>query len=769
MASRSVPASFNGMACPEAVQIGFTHGPNAAQATVKVTGNLSSIPLGSPGTIQVDNSAFFGFLVNTEYTWGDQSTTLRYVDWRDRMHDVLVFAALNMQEDDGRFYHIMPDKWDEKETSQDWSTQRKTYVTREVEQDDFNTFSNLSPDTIFNLSVGKDNLYSAFNILNWIGKKYQFRMVAEQTALNILKKSFPLNLDWNAGATVAEAVNQVLEKLNMQQVALPSGVLYVSIRGFSESAFANALANGLVNPCLTGSDSPSLGSELSERGRRVKIIGDHNKYEWTYLCQQNWNPAWTWDIAFGGAKLSALLKKYSLTRFSKLKEMPTEYKDFETWTDAENTGEGALTQKRTRNEMTIQEYIDKIVYKAYVVDFTKVVGDLATTKKDVFSGKTYRIDRERAGLQLTEEVNGKTTKVPSDEHGRPSPIGDLSNYSVTDLWDNSQLNSLYPLSRTLVTDSDLQFLVYATNRKIIRGAEHPFSDQHTMVPKNGGVSLDVEEVLRYTDGKNEHRVRLFFNQPQFYVDKKLKEDDPKRIQPDKIAVRISVDREIFQWGQGEKYNGIRVREQRVSVRNLYKAAVNGEEVTVLKENFIENLKKDGSPATGQSGVRADDLAKKIATQALFHQSIVSSGTMDFKDRAGFMPDGLIDSVTVSFSAQTGIEEVLNFSNSWNAREQIYLPIVGKVSTKRKFEDDIIRDRLRDLAKAAMKDKGVAVRNMTVMENGLHEPGALYGTTVAGTAFGARGILAVSHPKAAITKREIKPRTLIPFKKPKTTS
>lgn len=772
MASRSVPATFNGMACPDSCNLGFTHGTAAAQATVKVLGNYSQAPLGTPGTIQVGNSTFNGFLVNTEFTWNDQSTTFRYVDWRDRLHDQLLFAAFNMQEDDGRFYHIFPDDWSnhasedakkkgEDDTSSDlqgndgsddWSTQRKTYVTREVIQTDFASSTKIKSSKIFNRSIGTNRLYTAFDLLNWVGFAYQFQMVAEKSALKIMNQCVPMNMDANQGMQLAEFVNAILEKANMQYTALPTGVLYVTIRGYSESAFSNALANGFLNPCSTGSDSPSIGQELGERGRRVKVVGDHNKYEWIFLCQQNWNPAWTWNFAYDGAKLSALLKKNSLTRLSKLKEMPEAYRDSQTWSDAENLGEGSLTEKRTRNEMTIQEYLDKIVYKAYVVDFT-TVATINTVISDKYEGKRYKFDPE------------KDTDETVVEEGKEKEI---KKYSYSDKWNDEKINSVYPLSKSLVTDSELQFLCYAASRKIIRGAKDPFSGQFSFVPKNGGASLDVEERLdNVKTGRTTYRVRLFFNQPQFWVRTDLDQFHPNRIEPDRIAVRLSLDREIYQYSQGEQEGGFRVREQRLSVRNLYKAFAMGKEVTVLKENFLKTLKDGGAPTPRQKGIKAEDLARQIATQALFHQSIVKSGTMDFKDRAGFYPDGLIDSVTVTFDPRNGIEEVLNFSNAWNAREQLHIPIQTKFSSKRRFEDDIIKDRIKELAVAAMRDRGLSVRAMTVMEAGLHEAGALYGSPVAGTAFGSRGIVSAT-PPASMPTAGIEPRSLVPIKttKPK---
>ena len=229
---------------------------------------------------------------------------------------------------------------------------------------------------------------------------------------------------------------------------------------------------------------------------------------------------------------------------------------------------------------------------------------------------------------------------------------------------------------------------------------------------------------------------------------------------------MAIDRDIFEYSQGEQFGGFRVREQKLSIKNLYRMWIDNTEHSIMKENFIEKLKKDGSPILGQRDIRAEDMARQIATQFLYHQAITKSGTMDFVDRSGFLPNGLIDDVVVTFNTNAGISEVINFSNTWNAQETLNNPIINRVSTKRSFEDDIHRDRLRELGLAAMKDRALAKKAMTTLELGISEPTDHFSGTDLSATFGKNGIVAINIQTEPLFNRPLRPRTLLPVRTPK---
>jgi hypothetical protein len=708
MGTRSLSATFNGISCPLEIQFGFVHGPSAAVAHIKLAG-LVLPPPGTPGLFFVGAQTFFGFVTNREYDPIEDETSVRMVDWRDRLHDINMRCAINMQESDGRYYHIFP---------QDWQSQIKTYVTRELGQFNFSQFQNIPANAVFTLQVGKNELISAYSFLNWIGNELGINMTADTVAIPYLQQSYPLNLDFNSGnTTIGNAIQSIVQKAGMQFTCYGVNGMHFTIRGIPNNAFSDQLRQGLINVCATGVSSGKIGDELNEQGRRVVVIGDKNRYEYVFACRQNWNPAWTWGMVFGGIELGALLAKNNLTEYSKVGDLPFKYRDAETYAEADAAGKGTLPARKTRNLMTIRDYLDKIAFKAYVVE-ARAVCDFNTVVEDAFSGSWYSID-------------SNNLYIPGASNGLDTFVRQLG-------YDSADSNLRFSLARNLVTDSNLQFLAYATTRNIIRGQDFPFGVQHSLVPRSQGVSLDVEEVMNPQNGRAEYRVRLFFNQPQFWLPPGKPFDDPRSVEPDLVLVRLCLEGDFYMYTQGQQGSSIRVREQTISVRNLYKAFVNNQEQTVLQQNFLRDLEKSGQLITGQ-GVKADQIAQRIATQLLFHEAITISGSMTFEDLTGFVPDGIIDSVSTNYTAEGGASETINFTSGLANDKEINSPIPVKLSRPFRNEEEQARDRLLAIAREAMRDKAVAGKALAVMDAGLHEPGALLGVPVAALSFAKDGI------------------------------
>lgn len=711
MASGALPTTFNGLACPLEINFGYVHGPSAAVAHIKLAG-LVLPPPGTPGSFFIGASTFNGFVTNREYDPIEDETSIRLVDWRDRLHDLHMKSAFNMQESDGRYYHILPP---------DWITQTKTYVTRELEQFNFMDYQNLPAANVFNPTIARNNLFSAFSLLNWIGQQLNIRMTADPFIYPLLQQSYPINLDFNSGSvTVGNAIQSIVQKCGMQFTCFGWNNMHFTLRGMPSSTFSEALSDGFLNLCSLGVSSGKIGDELNEAGRRVVILGDRNKYEYIFICRQNWNPAWTWGMVFAGYDLDALLGKLGLDMKNKVGDMPEAYRDYETYAEADAAGEGELPARKTRNLMTIREYLEKIAFKAYVIE-SRAVANITPTIEDAFVGNYFRFN------PFTFEVGAN--------------LGGFNNFPRHTHWDDPACNFQFPLSKNLITDSNLQFLVYAITRNITRGKDSPVAVQHTFVPRSQGVSLDVEEVVNPSSGRAEYRIRVFFNNPQVFLPPGARPDDPSLYLPDLVAVRLCLEGDQFMYTQGEAGQNIRVREQVATVRNLYRAFLNGREQTVLSMNFLRDLERGGQVVTA-TGVRAEQIAQRIATQLLWHEAITRSGSYTFDDRAGFVPDGIIDSVTVSYSAMEGATETVNFTSGFNNDRDINSPIPVKISRPFRNEEELALDRLRMFRAEAMKDKGLAGKALALMDTGLHEPGALEGLPMEALAYSKGGVATV---------------------------
>lgn len=729
MPSRSLPADFQGAVCPTSMNFGFAHGTSAAVGTVVIPGRV--YPRGGEEvSLRVLNSSFYGSVIGYSYDYQQDQTEIRLVDWRDRLRDVLFFGAFNMQEEDGRFYHIFP--------GESWEKQQRTYINRVMVKEEFWRFQ-LLKGRAFTIGYLDSRLASSATLLQYFATLCNFQLQGDPQVMNILGRTYPPNMDWNTGSYVIDIIQQIVEKSNAQFTCFGKKDMYLTIRGKSENAFINKLANQGVNPCTIGADKLSLGEEINEKGRRVKIVGDRNKHQWTFPCKANWPPAWTFDMAMGGIKLQAILRSKGLTLLDKIKDMPPEFHDTEVWDGAPLDDEADVFEKKSRMDMEIQEYVNTIPFKVYVVDFSHII--LSSSIRN----PTPDIRAEYVPL----DMETLKDKRKMDEEGFPVEPGlekSLKDYPVTVGYDDAEINSLYPPSRSTVTDSNLQSIVYSSTRKIIRGEVDPFSEQKSMVPRRNAGSMNVEEVVGF-QGKVSYRVRVTFGEAQFWRDEKIEDfRDPKKYQPDYVAVTLALDREIYTHEAGEKKNGIRVREQRVSVRNLYKGFLDGKEVFMLRENYIADMAKTGAKVDAR-GIMADDMAKSIATQMLAHENVTKSGSLDFEDRTGMTPDGIIETVSVSFDASSGVRETVSFSNTYSTEPTSLSAPSGVIGQKRKWDDDLVKDALRVASKDALHkralDSGVTAVGVGI---GLIDA---FGNISLVDAFANADIVKIAYPKEVV--------------------
>jgi hypothetical protein len=494
----------------------------------------------------------------------------------------------------------------------------------------------------------------------------------------------------------------------MTFVAGPFGTLNIVLKGFPDYLFFQDFLNGLVTMCPLEGVESSRGQEVNEEGRAVLLIGERNKYQYVMPCRPGWNYSmWNFSFCYNRFELHTKLKDLNLTPFHKLKDMPVAYHDDANWSENDDGfGKGAWSTKSTRNEMSINEYIDKICFHSYVVDCACFLDDfqMIADYKDEGTGKynftatfppstTYDIgaygDLNRYNLMPSGHIYNDTTKKWSNMKSLYTYPWNTIDPSLF-----KDYESLWPVSQKLVTDSNVRAIAFTTNRKLIPGEEYPISEQMFFVPTKD-FNLEIEEKIDDTTNKTIYILRTMFNSPKFILTELESFDDPYFYEPDHILLMVSFDREIYTFSKGDM-SGIKPRMKKHTIKNLHRAFVTGIEKFILAENFQQNLRKAGVP-TPVTPVLAPYIANKIADMLLFHLAVTSTGMITFEDMAGQECDGIIESVNVSFNDESGVTEVVNFSNSVDYNKEILSPYVLRVSKPLKTDSVLNRERLQEIA------------------------------------------------------------------------
>jgi len=688
-AKRVSPKVYSTSECFDSIRFSYVHGPAASIAEVVMPGD-KKVPLGTGLRLQAGSQEWYGFTIDYRYSESSDKTTIQAVDWRDRLHDSYINAAFNMQEGDGAWYHIYP---------VNWKSQLRTYVSRAIEQRELFEVQRAADFVVHILA--KTSLISSWAVLKWLSDNYGFDLVAEPIVEKILRSTYPPGLDWNSGARIIDAITQVCEKSNMQICAVGMRQLKITIKGYSQNPLVNKFIQRAISSCSINGDDASYGMQFHDKGRRVTITGGMNKYEGLFPCIPNWNKNWTWQLCYGGAALGALFEASGFPAGApiRLKDLPKMYHDNETWESSSDLAmAGARRDKKTRNEMLVSEYLDKIVYKAYLIDFSSIV--LGGLEPHEFETRMKYNNWFNSGkLEIPGFANGFWLDTLGEPLDHPNDITE----------DTLLSNSSKPIAESLATDVNVQYIVFATSRKVIQGSEHPFITQRTFTPMNSGVSMEVERVIGAETGEMTYRARLMFSEPQMIYTKEGMQTGsthPKFITHDLPVVRVALLGDIYCHTEGEKFNGPRVREQKLNVPNLAKAYEFGEkgehkELFFLAENFLINIgEKKGFLA--QRGVKADDVAKSIAENYISRIPFQSSGEITFRERTGSQPDGIIENVSVSVGAQ-GMNESVSLGVSPASRRELIPPAVIRMSHKMLDETELNRMNLLEAAKKAWEN------------------------------------------------------------------
>jgi len=631
---------YPGGICPQECNFGRVHGPAAARGSVTFKGAVA-IPVAQQVVIQIGQSVFYGMAVKggiSQSATGGNSTNIGLVDMRDRLHDYNHFAQYNMVSNEGAWWHILP---------ADWRKQRRTFVKKMQTIADFKEEQKLPDLSLDNLKDCPPML-SAMSILQDLAKRYGFDLSYDGAVEKKLRKSYPENCDFNRGVKVSDCIESVLSRFNMRWTAWGDLVVHVTESGVPSTPFESAILSGNINLCNYNSYQDSeLGSDLNERGRRVKIVGGRDQHEWWYPCLPDWNyEKWTWDICNDtGYQFAALLGSLNLTRLSLMREMPLDWQD-------ERKFNG-----KPRNDMTIADYVESVCFKVYRADSkTECIEGAVAAVQETFASVIDADPDAPAGYWL---FPGDYDAWLANRMAKP----------------DSAIDFIYPVSQNLGTDTTLRHYVKSHSRKIQVKGERDVNDL-----MNGafaylleGTSLEIEEYIttdKNPDGSpidhhcNElYKVRVIFSEKCYSgtsreeVSEGGKKVTAIEVKPGHVYLRVSTDRDIYLYTMGDSPTAPRVRELIRDFQDLKKTFVDGVEQPMLCRNFIE--------AGFINAVLPDEIAKEVAAGALNHEFISTAGHITFRTNAGFMPSGIVESVNVTFSAQQGVREQVNFTNQYN--------------------------------------------------------------------------------------------------------
>jgi hypothetical protein len=134
--------------------------------------------------------------------------------------------------------------------------------------------------------------------------------------------------------------------------------------------------------------------------------------------------------------------------------------------------------------------------------------------------------------------------------------------------------------------------------------------------------------------------------------------------------------------------------------DLKKNFIDGTEFPMIVQNYV-----------GQgflNSVYPDTIAELTATRALNHEMLLNAGFITFRNSAGSVPSGIIESVNVTFNATTGVNETINFTNVFNDnRIASYFPMpnvrrvdIGDSKAQRLANAKLARNALKEFNAAA---------------------------------------------------------------------
>jgi hypothetical protein len=705
--SRTHALIFPGAVCPQEASFGRVHGTSPATGKIQFKGTVL-VPIAQPMTIQIGQSVFYGLALKGEIQNsidGGNNVTFNLVDLRDRLHDQNHAAQYNMMDETGTWWHILPINW---------QLQIATFIHDLEEVEDYST-SQTVPNYNLNLLAACPPAFSLRTLMEWFAILYNFTFSWTESAGEKMDVHYPENLDFNIPTKVIDCIDAMLTRSNLQFTAWGDLHLHITDKGIPDNPFEEELLAGTIDLCsLIGYMNASIGSELNTKGRRIAVVGGRNQYEFWYPCGPDWNGNFDYFMVNPfSPHLAALLTKHQLFADKNLLEdLPEKYHDCRKY------------QGRSRNKMTIQDYIEKICYKAYRVIFNIPLRQVYEDRGNA-EGIILQAEPECEHFQQLDASGGFVDIDPAN-----------FNFPVID---NYKIDSLYPISQKLVSDTNHQFLCKGTSREqYVKGErdDKAFFLDGCFAYLTEGVALEVDEYIlappvdpslvgQFNEERRQalrkektkcpdrrgpesdaclkyYRATLYFEKQRFWGQNPCGFENPLgpggendntpghapsdpeiyNWLPDHIYCLLSIDREIYLYFAGETELTPRVRETIINHHELKRFFSEFREVPMLARNFIEE--------DYISIVYADELANEIALRKLNHEMITTAGHITFRTNAGFMPSGIIDSISITFNARTGTQETINFTNILNDdRVPNFLP--AQVTRGIKSEAELRKD------------------------------------------------------------------------------
>lgn len=695
--SRARVMMYNGAVCPDSLTFGYVHGesPNRGEMTYEED---ASPPLGKPLIIRCGFHVYYGMVVRSVKNYNVSSgnnRSISFVDMRDRLHDVYHYACYNMTDDDKfRIYHIF---------ASDWKTQKRTYinqVTKTIKTRRFNQ-DNRKLDESQSRVTSQVTPFSAKTLLNNLGIVYNFKITATAQAMERLETFYPDNVDFNNGIRVANCISAIIDQLNLQFTCYGDLHVHITMKGVADNEFDRKLLAGTITLCaLPNYESAVIGSELNERGRRVIIVGGRNKYEAWYPCYPAWNLKWNWSLSQFSTLMHALISKNNSTV---LQAMTTLHGDY--------AGSRIIYDGMSSYKMSISQYVQDIPFRVYDIDFSKPL-----KRKDV-SKKQFMVLPD--GKDPTKEGDWEdfvwATNSPKEGlfDFQNDPDGFL-NFEYRQGQYQRVQDSEFPISSILPSSYTEQFQVWGMNRSFEnKGA---FGNE-VLIGKfeqiKEAANLNCTEILYPNSDdmyvRNLFKGRLFFNRKMF----KVEVDGESNViySPDEMYVLLGTDREVFTYDVGDSYTSPRVRPIQKSFPDLFRTFFEDGTEDVLATYNMRTQYVSGSKEK-DANLNVDQVAASIASMALMHEFLSTSGNIVFNSSCGFLPTGIIESVAVSFSAENGIQETTNFTNSVNNEQTpLFRSSDTRANASRKYttgikdatakqaNDPLVKEYLDNLRKA----------------------------------------------------------------------
>lgn len=718
MGSRAIALNFSGMPCPVSFEYGFSHGTNPAVGYVRFDGSVIP-PFGIPLYLQVGNSLFVGYVDKYEIKEdlaGGLSTSVRSVDWRDRLHDKNYFAAWNMQEDNGTFWHLKPENWE---------LNRRTVMQRLPWKQDFDQVQALELNDLVDAWFGV-NLVSSATLLNGFAADHDFEWIADEQTREILEKTYPMNMDFTGGVKIIDAIQQILDQSRMQFSCFGERTMVISIQGIGDSQFINAYLDGMASICQIGATSGGRGREVSTKGRRAIIVGSRNREQFTFPCVPSWNQKFNFEMCFGSFSLANLLKNKAVTLSDKLWQLGDEYFDLTPWRDLAGGNVGA---EETRSFMTIEEYVSDVCFRTYMVDFTNCA-------QNVF---LFTEEPEEQDINGLETVNGHI-----EIENFSLPFSAIKNNEWGFAWKEVVgFATEHAIANHLNTDTDLQFVAYGTVHDFIQGSFRPNEGQRAFAPMKDGVSMEVREVYDFVNQRMKNAVFLKFSKPQYWIEdvEAFRRQELTTIQPAYVLCTLALETKRYRFSHGDD-NGFKLRENVKSVSSLYRAWVDGEEVHILSKILKQPVQDGQLIEVGAAVAKADDIALQIAKLIVFQDLVTNSGHLVFENTAGTYPNGYISAVAVSMQQGELIREDVRFSDLAKDDENFVLPRIIRQGQFFRFSEDVKLDALRLIGRNQIKLQNTAAKLQSILEKAIETAGGFVEDRLGWTAFGREGTVKV---------------------------